>query len=380
MKKNSMHKKKLLINASILSSKNTGLGEYTFNVLNYVAPLLKEAEIEFDVLCSNADLLPEICRDNALIAENANFIKRNLQTKKILKHRSYDLIWSTTQHGVIGKKCRQIITVHDLTPLKYPQGRLHQYIYYKYFLPKIIKRSLSIFTISQNTKRDLIKYYKRNIDNKEKIKVLYESINVEKIMRFREIDDILEKFRLGDEKYFCITGIHYYYKNIHSVIEAFAKESRLLPYKVVIIGNDRCSYAEYLKRLISHYHLTDNFVFTGYIDSDRKNTLIKHSLASIYPSLYEGFGLPLLESMLLEIPIIASDASSLPEIGGDAAIYFAPDDIDDLKEKLLTITTDSSLRLEMIEKGRLNVKRFDWNEIAKNTFEFLRDNLENKIL
>ncbi len=367
--------KKLLINANILSDKNTGLGEYTFNMLNYVSPYLIESGIKFDILCGNADFLPQICKTHAVVMKRTNFIKRNLQIDKILKNKHYDLVWSTTQHGVLVKKCRQIITVHDLTPLKFPKGRFHQYIYYRFFLPKVLKKAEIIFTVSQNTKCDLFRYYKNKIKNEEKIKVLYESIDENKIVNFCEVNDILDKFQLDKKKYFCITGIHYHYKNIHSVIKVFAQDTKLSTYKVAIIGNDNCKYAKYLKKLLVKNDLSDRFIFTGYIDSDSKNTLLKHCLASIYPSLYEGFGLPLLESMLLGVPVISSSASSLTEIGGDAVLYFNPNNILELKEKLLEIIENPKLCSELIIKGKINLKRYDWNEIAFNTFKILNEHL-----
>ena len=355
---------KILINATILSEQNTGLGNYTYKILEYVCPLLLKNKFEVDILCKNKNLLPKNCQQFFREAEFTNFVTRNMKINRIAKE-PYDLVWSTTQHGSLSTKNKQIITIHDLTPLIYPKGRMHQYFYYKYILPRIIKKCKCVITVSNNTKNDILKYYK-NVDDK-KIKVVYESIfscKEETNKKEETGKSVLRKYKIKKQKYFCIIGIHYYYKNIHSIIETYKKYGDLKNYKVIIIGNKNNEYGHYLENIIDKYNLSDYFIFTGFVTNKEKEDIIDNCLAILYPTKYEGFGLPVLEAMDREIPVICSSSSSLPEVGGDAALYFNPDDVDDIYNNIKKITNNSKLRNELIKKGKINVAKFDWNNFA----------------
>lgn len=361
---------KILINAMILSKQNTGLGNYTYKILEYVCPLLKKDGCEIDIICLDSNFLPENCKQFFRKVEFKNYFERNFKVNKIANN-DYDVVWSTTQHGILSKKINQIITIHDLTPLIYPKGRRHQYLYYKYVLPKIIKKSKYVITVSNNTKKDILKYYK-NVDD-SKVIVVYESINsVEKYkLSNKKNNEVLNKYNVTKETYFCIIGIHYFYKNIHSIIETFKKYHDLHKYKVLIIGNKKNEYGRYLEEMLKKYNLNKYFIFTGFLSNEEKNILIDNCISIIYPTKYEGFGLPVLEAMDREIPVVCSDNSSLPEVGRDAALYFNPDNIDDIHEKINKIANDKELRNELIEKGKSNLKRFDWSVFAKQIVEII---------
>lgn len=342
---------KILINALILSSKNTGLGVYTYNLLNCISPKLKENNINFDILVSNSDFLPENCKGNAKVIDYSGFLQRNKLIKKI-DLSEYDLVWSTTQHGNRKLKCQQIITIHDLIPYFYPKGRIHQYIYYKLLLPKILKYCGCIFTVSENTKIDISKIYKYE---KNKIINAYEAINYSNNGEVR---------KLNSYDHFSVTGIQYFYKNIQLIIEAYHKYQDLRKYKVYVIGNNACNYGRYLLSLVDKYSLTDYFIFTGFISNNEKNKIISTSIASIYPSFYEGFGLPILEAMDLGVPVLSSNTSSLPEVGGEASIYFNPNSVEELYEKM-TYIINTKDRDEIVKKGYKNLERFTWDKSSK---------------
>lgn len=350
---------KLLINASILKKQNTGLGVYTYQVLKYVCPILRNKNIDFDILCSSKELLPDSCRKYAIENKYSNYVERNLNTIKLAQ--KYDLIWSTTQHGTETNK-KQIITIHDVIPIIYPKGRLHQWIYYKFFLKRYIKKSVKVFTVSQSTKNDIVKYYNCK---ENKIKVLYEAIENNK-SKIVITDDVLKSYKLDKLMYFVIVGIHYSYKNLHSVIEAFKVFEELRKYKLIIIGNDNCEYGNELKTFVKNNNLEENILFTGFIEDEVKNTLLVNCLACVYPTLYEGFGLPILEAMKLDVPVICSDSSSLPEVGGDAVLYCDSRDINDIRNKMIYISKNKNFREMLIRKGKENIMRFDWEKIAVN--------------
>jgi glycosyltransferase involved in cell wall biosynthesis len=367
---------KLLINASILSENKTGLGVYTFNFLENVCPLLNaDKAINYEIICRKKEFLPQNCQNKFVKIDFKNPFQRNMAVSKICKKDKYDLVWSTTQHGILFNKTPQIITIHDLTPVFYPKGRIHQTFYYRFILPLLVKRSLKIITVSKSTKDDIASLYK--VKDPKKISVIYQSIEKVSADSLNSSDDVgllLKRYNIAPKDYFTITGINYSYKNIQSVIYAFYKHTDLKSFKVLIIGNASCSYGRFLKRLVKKHNLEGNVVFAGFVSNKDKNTLLDNSFASIYPSLYEGFGIPVLEAMQHHIPVICSNLSSLPESGGNAAIYFDPQKKDDLYLKIkYLIDNKPNIEKTLSLKEDENLARFDWKKSANEIYKIIKD-------
>lgn len=354
---------RILINGLILSDHNTGLGVFTYHILNHIYQYFDSHQISYDVLCQNKLFLPLAIQQHAIEKPCRNFLDRNLSWEKYACDDKYDLIWSTTQHGSIRSHNKQIITIHDLMPIKYPQGRYHQFLYYKMILPKIVKRSSAVITVSENSKKDIINTFRVKDDSK--IKVIYSGYESSS---FQYDSNILGRMKEKADNYYVILGIHYPYKNIQSVIDAYAKYPKLHQHKVYIIGNDKVKYADELKKKIHHLNLSSSFVFTGFLTDSEKNSLIKNAIALIYPSLYEGFGLPVLESLAIGTPVVCSQTSSLPEVGGKAALYFNPMNIDDIADKIMQITLDNRLRKELMSHRDEQISKFSWEKPAETMF------------
>lgn len=350
---------KVLFNATILKKNNTGLGKYTYELLKQVVPELIKKGNNVEILCGNKEYLPKELWSYAYEINYNGKYSRNYNVKKYYKKCDKDtLIWSTTQHGY-KTTAKQIVTIHDVTPIKFPKGRISQYIYYKFFLPSVLKNTDLVFTVSESTKKDIVDIYKYNHLN---IKVVYEALENEKL----EFDESsLKKYNLLKNEYFVIVGIHFPYKNIEIVLDAL-KNEKLKENRLVIIGNSNNEYGMKLKKYVDKLGIANRVQFTNYIENAQRNALIKNSKACIYPSLYEGFGLPVLEAMRIGVPIISSNASSLPEVGGEAAIYFNPYNI----EELIKILDDvNNNRIDMEKRKELgieNLKKFNWEQVKEN--------------
>lgn len=352
--------KKIIFNAMIIDDMPSGLGIYARNVLkhiddNKIAYVISKISIK----CNIKNVIIKLNNKNKILSV---FLRSHKFNNYVRKNRDYShVFYSPTQHGINIKGIKQIITIHDVTPLIYPHGRIHQYIYYKYILPGIMKKCEKIIAVSNNTKNDIKKHY--NIED-TKIEVIYDGFDKPNKVCVDESKKYI-KNKYNIENYILLIGIHYKYKNLHSVIKAYSKIQKKIDEKIVIVGNYNVKYGKELMELVKENNLEDKVMFLGYVNDDDKNKLYQASKVFIYPSLYEGFGLPILEAMANQTPVLCSNTSSLPEVGGSAAEMFNPNDINKLSEKILYMCKLSNEeRQTYIDNGIENIKRFSWEKSA----------------
>ncbi|MBU3133161.1 glycosyltransferase family 4 protein [Clostridium gasigenes] len=361
----SVIKRKVVFNATILNNRLTGLGVYCKNVLSRI----KDENID-NILYTNIyeNIKKNSDKDVILDIKSKNKFKsiilRSYRLKNWIKINSKEdiLHYSPTQHGVNVKGIKQIITIHDLMPLYFPKGRIHQYIYYKYILKRVINKSNLIITVSNNTKKDILKEYKIKED---KIKVIYNGFDkiMEPIDKNYSRKYIRNKYNV--ENYILMVGIHYNYKNLHRVIEAYDNNKDKLKYPIVIVGGFDCKYGHELKKLVSDKNLQDRVRFLGFVSDEDKNKLYQAAKLFIYPSLYEGFGLPVLEAMENKTVVACSNTSSLPEVVGEAAYTFDPEDLGEISEALLKMTSLKDQEYEeYMDSCKKQLEKFSWDKCA----------------
>ena len=270
-----------------------------------------------------------------------------------------------------------VVTVYDLTPLIFKEHFFSKQKAFDWYLQKAgqLKKAKRIIAISQSAKRDLVTLLRIPED---KISVVYGSIS----SHFRPVKNaraIVAK-RYGIKRPFLLSvGAFSYHKNIPRLFEAFAsylalKKNRLdLVVVCKLTGREEAKWRDLLGRLnISEYvHLT-NFV----ADSDLP-TFYSASDALIFPSLYEGFGLPILEAMACGTPVITSNTSSMPEAGGDAALYVNPEKTEEITAAIDKLLGDQALKDKLVEKGFKQVRRFSWQKAAEETLEIYREVLKS---
>jgi len=364
---------KIIFNATIISDKPNGLSLYCINILKRVKADLADSIIKME---SSEIPNPGNIETIDIKTESSNKLfsvfLRNYNFKRKIKELSHKnlLIYSPTQHGITTKGIRQVVTIHDLLPLLYPAGRFHQYFYYRFILPKVIKNSKCVITVSENTKNDIVKHYKVN---QGKIHVVYNGFDKPEYINIEESKKTI-KDMYNLESYILMVGINYRYKNLHSIISAYSQIKDQVSYKLVIAGNYNVGYGKELISLAKSLGVEDSVTFLGYVDNDVKHKLYQASKAFIYPSLYEGFGLPVLEAMANQTPVVCSDTSSLPEVAGDAAIYMNSLDNDDVERALLEVDSmTAEERDDLIRKGNERVKLFSWEKCAHKVFKILSE-------
>lgn len=271
---------------------------------------------------------------------------------------------------------RTLLTVHDLSFVRVPEAASPPLkAYLDAVVPRSVERADHLLADSAATKEDLIDLYKTPAD---KITVLYSGVD----RRFRRVSDrgALEstraKYGLADRRYVLSVGTVQPRKNYSRVIRALA-EARAsgLDLRYAIAGGKGWLEAE-MQHTIASTGMGDYVHLLGFVDDEDLPALYSGSRMLLMPSLYEGFGLPILEAMACGVPVIASNISSLPEVAGDAAILVDPNDTAALGDAMLAVETESTLREQLIQKGYRQAEKFSWRRSAAQLLSVYRSLLE----
>jgi glycosyltransferase involved in cell wall biosynthesis len=229
-----------------------------------------------------------------------------------------------------------------------------------------VKQADRIITVSHNTRKDLLTLFDTDED---KIRVIYEGVSSD-YHPIRD-PDLLERLRRKyalPEKFILFVGTIEPRKNLVRLLEAFNKfkKNKSAAYRLVIAGGKGWLYDDVFET-VEKLELQQDVIFTGYIPESELPLMYNLSDLFIYPSLYEGFGLPLLEAMACGIPVISSRVSSVPEVAGNAALLIDPYDSDELTEAMSCVLEDRQVKERMIENGLMQTKEFTWEKTALET-------------
>ncbi len=234
-----------------------------------------------------------------------------------------------------------------------------------------LKNAKKIITISNFTKDDLIKTYNADAD---KIEVIYHGYN--KFLYNGEADrkktkEILYKYGV-DTPYLFYIGRIENKKNLPALIEAFAllKEDKKIKEKLVLVGRAGYGYDE-VNYMIDQFNLSDEVIIPGWVEEDDLPFFYAGATAFVFPSKYEGFGIPLLQAMASGVPIVTSKVSAIPEVVQNSVLFFDPYNIDDMKNKIKKIIIDKGLQKELVKKGKERIKYFSWEKCAKETLNII---------
>lgn len=293
---------------------------------------------------------------SAYLQEKISFINHKISKMMLLKYCPdilHETYYSPAKNAPNG--CKTVITVYDMIHEKFPT--LYPDIAEKTAKADAIKKADHIFCISQSTKHDLIDL---NEVRPEKITVTYLGI---------EPASILKKYKKSHrpltEPYLLYVGNRGPHKNFAGFIRSLKKIRSLKNYKVVVFGLFPLTEAEI--NLLKQEKIDQNLIFFTGGDDDKLWQFYHHAEAHVLPSLYEGFGLTALEAMACDCPVICSRTSSLPEVVGEAGEYFDPNDPSDIALAICRVINHPQRRMELIEKGRIQHKKFTWENTAEET-------------
>lgn len=287
----------------------------------------------------------------------------------ITTSRKPDVFLTLTHYGPRFSRIPTIVSVMDLSYLHYPQTFKKNDLYQlTKWTEYSVKKAKKVITISNSSKNDIIKYYKVR---PEKVKVVH--LGLKNLSMNAPSEKDLKEFGVN-QKFILFVGTLQPRKNISRLIEAFSRLPKEISsdHQLVIIGKKGWLYEDILSAP-EKYNVKDKVVFLDYISDEDLPNFYRKAEVFVLPSLYEGFGLPVLEAMRYGCPVITSSVSSLPEAGGDAAQYFEPEDVDDIKKSIEKVLTDRSLREKMIERGREHYKKFTWEKAAKEVLSAIEE-------
>lgn len=297
------------------------------------------------------------------------FFSNHLLFSQTLRGEKLDIFHATANALPIGYNGVSFLTIHDLAIYINPEWFPKQTFSTKFLVPHSLVKAKKIIVPSESTKQDLQNIFRIPED---KIKVIYEGVWTEEPKE--EVKSLaLEKFGLTEKKYFLFLGTIEPRKNLIALIAAYEILIRKNPdAPLFVLAGGKGWKNDDIFEAIKRRNLENRVKYIGYVSNEEKFVLMKSALAFVYSSLYEGFGLPILEAMSLGVPVITSRISSIPEITGDASLLIDPNNDGEIANALEKLWKNDNLRAELIAKGKNQSAKFSWPKTAEQTLEIYR--------
>ncbi len=361
---------KIAIDVRTAAGQKAGKGWYTFHIVKKML----ELDHENEYLLYTRDKIAAF--DNyknstQKVVDGGGFLW-HYKTAKDLKKQQVDIFFSPTSYitpVLVPKGIKVVLTVHDLVAFLFPNQHNKKAVYIeKMFLKKALKRADFICTVSQNTKRDII--HKFNCDDK-KIDTVYCSADSGFVPhKKQELTDFAKKTNLPKD-FFLAVGTLEPRKNFKTLIEAFALVQKKHPQThLIIVGKEGWDYRGIYDAVKFNY-LNKKVHFLGYLSVESLANLYNLARAFVFPSFYEGFGIPPLEALKCGCPVIASYTSSIPEVVGDAGILVNPESKENIAAAMIKVYEDSELREQLRNEGFIQSKKFSWEASARKMINIL---------
>jgi glycosyltransferase involved in cell wall biosynthesis len=366
-----MHHKSILVNARfLLPGKLEGIGWYSHEILRRLVKLLPDTQFVF---LFDRQFSPEF-----VYAENVLPVVAGPQARHpvlwywwfehtvpaILKRHHAAVFFSPDGYGSLHAPCPQVVTIHDLAFEHYPQqvpALVRQY--YRYFTPRYIEKADTVLAVSHATRSDIINQYGTP---DKKIQVWHNGCNGGFVPLTNEEKEIVRGTVTRGKPYFIFVSALHPRKNVVGVLRAFEafKAKHGTPHQLVIAGRRAWGNAE-MEQVYAGMRYASDIIFSGHLDRQALSRSLAAAEALIYPSFFEGFGLPLVEAMYCEVPIITSNVSSMPEVAGDAALLIAPEDPMAIANAMTRIVFEKGLKENLQEAARNRRGQFSWDRSAE---------------
>ncbi|HUF23525.1 MAG TPA: glycosyltransferase family 1 protein [Vicinamibacterales bacterium] len=345
-----------------------GVGTYVRNVLRVLGRI--DRENEYILLCRASDCdSVRALGDNfrAVVEPSGNYsVAEQIRVPLALKRAGAQVFHAP--HYVLPPflPCPAVVTIHDCIHLMFPEylpNRL-AYAYARTFMTIAARRSARVLTVSEASKRDILRFF--HVPS-SKVEVIYNALDpaFDNPPEAEDVIRVRQRYQL-DDSFLLYAGNIKPHKNVDRVIEAFArlKKRGFERLKLVIIG-DEISKSPQLRRAVHRHQLHKHVRFLGFVPDATLAILYRLADVFVFPSLYEGFGLPPLEAMASGTPVVTSNVSSLPEVVGDAALLVDPHDAEAIAAATERILTDEALRRTLVQKGLARAHGFSWERSVR---------------
>jgi len=343
---------KIVINALFLSQKITGVQRYAIEISKELKKIFKD-EIKFvapkDIIHHELAKTLEV----EVIGNFTGFLWEQIDLKYYLLRNNNPVLLNLRNTAPLFHQ-KNIIVIHDLIFMKNKKWFSKKFSYfYRFFAPILLKKALKVITVSDFSKQDIIKTF--NI-NPQKTEVIYNAVSKE----FKEYSGKDSENKYGDY-ILSVASFLSPRKNLCNIIKAFNKLN-IQNLKLIVVGAELKHFSD--QNMFNEIKFNENIILAGYVDDKTLLNFYKNAKLLVFPSLYEGFGIPPIEAMSCGCPVLVSNAASLPEVCADAAYYTDPYNVDDISDGLNKILTDNDLRNNLIQKGYARQAEFSWENSA----------------
>jgi glycosyltransferase involved in cell wall biosynthesis len=350
----------VLVNLSVIISQSTGISKYITELLPYLnllQPTLLTSQNYPDFNCYQVpnNLTPAHGTKGHL----RRLLWTQFQLPKIYKNLKSTLLFSPIPEAPLYTNSRFIVMSHDMIPLRFPKRFSPLTPYHRYYIPQVLNQAQHIICNSQATAKDMVNFFQIPANKITPIPLAYNRSQ-------------FKFFNLPTRNYFLYIGRQDPYKNLQRLISAFSALPNRNDYELWLAGPYDQRYSPLLEIQTQELGINHLVKFLNYVSSDELPIIINQAIALVFPSLWEGFGLPVLEAMACGTPVITSNISSLPEVAGDAAILINPYNIEEITAAMKIIINDSETRKQLSEKGLKRANQFTWEKTGLATVEVLK--------
>jgi len=360
----------------LLQNKLEGMGNFTHHLLRRIVN--NHPEIEFHFLFDRPYDKSFIYGENVIphvIQPPARhpylwYVWNEISVARKLKKINPNLYFSPDGFIPTSTKVKTLSTVHDLNFEHHPEWVPKRVAsYYKKYFPLCAKKASQLITVSEFSKNDLHQSYSIPLQN---IEVVSNGAGNFAVADEKSISNFKDKNTEG-EPYFIFVGALNPRKNLKGIFAAFDRlESS---HKLVVVG-DKMHWSKEIEKSFTEMKNQDKVVFTGRLEGDALNTAYSGAEALLFPSLFEGFGIPILEAFKAGTAVITATNSSMPEVAGDAAILVEAENVESILHAMQKLLSEKGLRKELIEKGHLQAQKFSWDASAEKLWEIMLKTIE----
>lgn len=368
----------MLINLSFLDSKPTGISVYAKNLCTYLGqylersldPTLLISPSALESFSNSEDFKSHLIPANMTPSQGTKgHLRRLIWTQQQLPHiyqqLQSNLLFSPVAEAPVFTKCRYVVMIHDTIPLRFPRISSSLTQYYRFWVPLVLNQAEHIICNSDATARDVSSFFRIPAAKITPILLAYDHLH------FNYVEPSLNP-QSSVVPYFLYVGRPDRYKNLPRLISAFALLRNRGDYQLWIAGAGDRRYTPILQAQVQELGISHLVKFLDYVAYDQLPKLIRGAIALVFPTLWEGFGLPVLEAMGCGTPVITSNLASLPEVAGDAGILIDPYNDRAIAEAMQAVGESTNLRSQLSHRGLLRAAQFRWQTTAQLTAAVLQ--------